>query len=244
MSLALLCADATVLEEVVRRCPVLVAGHGRVVSRRPWEHRGKGRGKCGDGVGGCVAAQWPVGPWSSAGGRDACWGCPPLGVGRGATPIQQSTPRPLRGLLQLMPWPSRAPSGGGGGGVVWAASCVASGLIGSGGGATERGSLPGLGVGRRRSAPAPRECLGAFPGPPVGLWSHRVDGHGHFHSCHSDFPSRGSQTVKFTVCERWGGKFYRLAQDRRRRPATECPRAPCVLWGLPWPPCGAVEPSG
>ena len=35
LRLALLCPDATVREEVVRRDPVLIAGHGRAVSHRP-----------------------------------------------------------------------------------------------------------------------------------------------------------------------------------------------------------------
>ena len=120
-------SDATVLEEVVRHCPVLVAGHGRVVSHRPWERRPGERVVGSVATALEVAAQWPAGPWSSAGGRDACWGCPrhPPGIGRRHAHAVFNA-KPLRGLLPLTPWPSRAHSGGGGGGGgVRAASCVA-----------------------------------------------------------------------------------------------------------------------
>ena len=60
--------------------------------------------------------------WSSAGGAG---GAHPLGSDGASRPMRRPTPCPPCGLLRLMPWPSRAPSGGGGGGGVRAASCVA-----------------------------------------------------------------------------------------------------------------------
>ena len=144
-------------------CPARSGAH-----RRPWP-RSLTQALSGPGKGSWVVRRrcrrWPRSASRAVVVRGRCWGCPPPEVGRGATPMRLPTPCPPRGLLRLMPWPIRAPSGGGGGGGVRAASCVAvrrgrcSSWSQAGGGSTGRsGADPKLvAVWRRRggSGPAP-----------------------------------------------------------------------------------------
>ena len=113
-------------------------------------------------------------------------------------------------------------------------------LIESGGGATKRGSVLGLGVGRQRSAPALCECLGAFLAPPWGGGAI-----GLIDMCIS------IRVIRIALTWQPDGGFYRQtvkilppAQRQGGVLATECPCAPCVLGDLHWAPCGAVDPSG